>query len=80
MKLRSTLRACRYSAVLTLSGWLAAASLTLPDGSVYTGDIENGKLHGNGTLVWPNGDALNGTFVDGQIAGQGRLEMARWLL
>ena len=30
------------------------------DGSVYVGDIIDGKLHGQGTFIWPNKNKYDG--------------------
>ncbi|WP_250460343.1 C13 family peptidase [Microbulbifer litoralis] len=44
----------------------------LPDGSVYSGAIENGLFHGRGQLSWPDGSEYQGEFTRGRISGQGR--------
>ncbi|CAA0104636.1 Uncharacterised protein [Halioglobus japonicus] len=43
----------------------------LADGAIYTGDIQNGLLHGEGTLRWPEGSFYEGAFKDGLLHGQG---------
>lgn len=45
----------------------------LPDGSVYSGDFENGLFHGQGKLSWPDGRHYEGEFRQGRISGRGRL-------
>ena len=35
---------------------------------------QNGNMHGNGTLVYPNGEKYTGDFVDGKRHGRGRYE------
>ena len=47
------------------------ATLSLPDGSRYTGPLKDGLMHGSGTLVWRNGDRYEGDFTDGQMHGTG---------
>ena len=43
----------------------------LPDGSVYEGDIKDGKFHGRGRLLYPHGDEYQGEYQDGLMHGQG---------
>ena len=38
------------------------------DGNKYVGDWKNGKLHGQGTLIWLNGEKYEGTFLDNKRA------------
>jgi hypothetical protein len=40
---------------------------TYPDGTVYEGDVVNGKQHGKGKYTWPDGAVYEGDFVDSQI-------------
>jgi hypothetical protein len=46
-----------------------------PDGAHYYGPLRNGKLHGEGKLMWTNGSVYEGGFVDGLMSGRGK---ARW--
>ncbi len=48
----------------------------LPDGSVYTGELENGLFHGEGELNWPDGRHYEGEFNQGQMSGEGRMVFA----
>ncbi|WP_237060265.1 C13 family peptidase [Microbulbifer sediminum] len=48
----------------------------LPDGAVYSGNMENGLFHGQGELNWPDGRHYQGTFSLGQMSGQGRMVFA----
>jgi len=41
---------------------------------IYTGEIENGKMHGKGTLVYPNGEKYDGDWVHGKRHGIGTYE------
>ena len=41
------------------------------DGTVYIGDILNGKKQGTGRLTFKNGDYFNGEFDDDEINGKG---------
>lgn len=50
-----------------------ASTLTLPDGSVYIGEISNNKPNGQGTMTFPNGTKYVGQFVDGLFNGQGTM-------
>lgn len=47
-------------------------SAELPDGAKYYGDVEDGRFHGKGKLVWRNGDVLVGQFVHGLASGKGK--------
>src|SRR5690606_11761058 len=48
-------------------------SLTLPDGTVYYGDLQDGLPHGTGRLVFKDGSIYVGSFRDGKRAGHGVL-------
>lgn len=50
--------------------------ITLPDGSVYTGEMRNGRFHGQGELNGGNGDHYKGGFENGLIHGEGRWEFS----
>jgi hypothetical protein len=41
------------------------------NGSVYTGQWENGKMHGNGTIRWEDGSVYAGQWVHGKRTGYG---------
>lgn len=41
------------------------------NGSVYTGQWENGKMHGNGRIVWEDGAVYSGQWVHGKRTGHG---------
>lgn len=55
---------------------IIAPNAVLPDGSVYQGDMLNGKFHGNGTLKYADDSYYKGEFVNGLFHGQGELEDA----
>lgn len=46
----------------------------LPDGSTYTGDIQDGRFHGEGVQEFNNGKVYRGEFRNGTWHGQGALE------
>lgn len=46
----------------------------LPDGSTYTGDIQEGVFHGKGVQEFVSGTVYSGEFRDGYWHGQGELE------
>lgn len=50
--------------------------LLLPDGAIYTGELKDGLLHGQGELVWSNGARYSGEFARGVFYGQGSLREA----
>lgn len=61
--------------LLLLSACEAASSsgnTTLPDGSIYTGELKNGVIHGEGELQWADGRHYRGNFANGLFSGQGK--------
>jgi hypothetical protein len=50
----------------------------LPDGSVYHGDVENGRFQGDGMLVYTDGSEYRGEFHDGLMHGQGEITTEDW--
>lgn len=46
----------------------------LPDGSTYSGDIQDGMFQGHGVQKFPSGMIYRGEFQDGYWHGQGELE------
>jgi len=46
----------------------------LPDGSTYSGDIENGLFHGEGVQEFVSGMVYTGEFQDGYWHGEGELK------
>lgn len=62
-----------YAEILTLDDNSASKAVTVtnPDGSVYTGPMKNGKMHGLGTLKYSNGAVYTGMLKDGKLNGQG---------
>ena len=57
--------------VLLAAAAASADPLQLPDGSRYEGELQDGVLTGQGTLVWPNGARYEGSFSDGLMHGAG---------
>jgi len=41
------------------------------DGRKYTGELENGLPHGEGTMVFPDGRKYAGQFKNGKYASKG---------
>ena len=41
--------------------------------TVYEGDINNGKYHGKGKIVYNNGTIYEGDFINGKFNGKGKL-------
>jgi hypothetical protein len=58
----------------------------LPDGSLYIGEMRDGKVNGRGSLVSPDGTNQQGEWRDGQpyrvsgtwVAADGRQEVGTW--
>ncbi len=48
-------------------------SFVCQDGSLYDGEIFDGKRHGKGKCKYANGDIYEGDFVDDRITGKGKL-------
>lgn len=48
----------------------AKGTITLADGSEYTGDLQGGLAHGEGTITFADGRRLSGTFEGGNPHGQ----------
>lgn len=36
------------------------------DGKIYKGEFSNGRLHGNGTMYFPNGQVAHGIWHQGE--------------
>lgn len=53
-----------------------AQTIRYADGSVYTGEVVNGKRHGKGRLTWPSGDTYEGDFTNDIIHGKGKYTYA----
>lgn len=49
---------------------------TLPDGGSYAGDLNAGRLHGDGEVHWENQSYYKGEFVDGLFHGKGEYRFA----
>ncbi len=50
-----------------------AAQINLPDGSIYSGEINNGLFNGYGELQLSEDDVYKGYFKDGKYHGEGIL-------
>ncbi|GAW82471.1 phosphatidylinositol-4-phosphate 5-kinase [Plasmodium gonderi] len=51
---------------------LPTVSITLSDGSVYTGTVKDKRVHGRGILKYATGEEYDGEFVDGKRQGKGK--------
>lgn len=38
--------------------------LSMPDGSVFEGQFQNGKFHGHGVYCWSDGSKYEGTCIN----------------
>lgn len=68
--------ACAFVAGWLLREPLPPALALLPDGGVYTGQLQDGLMQGSGEIRWPDGSVYQGEFDDGQYHGQGALVYA----
>ena len=46
--------------------------VVFPDGTVYKGQIKDGKRHGYGIQVWPDGARYEGQWRDNVASGRGK--------
>ncbi|TWI52407.1 hypothetical protein IQ22_03551 [Pseudomonas duriflava] len=53
------------------AGAQSGTEIRLPDGAVYHGETQHGRLQGEGRLDWPNGNWLRANFKDGLANDQG---------
>ena len=78
--LRPWWRACCLALALGGAGAALAAdpapTLVLPDGGRYYGSLQDGKLEGEGRLVWNAMRSYEGAFHQGRLEGQGKLSLA----
>lgn len=63
-------------ASLSLFALSESPDAVLADGGRYFGPLIDGRLHGQGELVWENGARYVGGFEEGLMSGDGRLETA----
>lgn len=47
-------------------------TVSYKDGSVYTGEVMEGKRHGKGKMTWPNGDVYEGDWREDRRTGKGK--------
>jgi len=65
----------QMTALLILSYSMSFAQIiTLPDGSIYDGELENNLLAGEGKLTYTNGDLYIGHFKNGLFNGNGIIQ------
>ena len=55
------------------SAQIKTGIFTYDDGSIYEGEFEDGKVHGQGTYTWSDGTMYEGAFESGLPHGEGRL-------
>lgn len=53
-------------------GEATKVKMTLADGTVYSGDMDNGELSGKAQIKYSNGDQYDGNVSSGQKYGQGK--------
>jgi len=63
-------------ATVSLYALSESPDAVLADGSHYFGPLVDGRMDGEGELVWGNGARYAGRFEDGLMSGKGRLETA----
>ncbi|MCW2277585.1 copper amine oxidase N-terminal domain-containing protein [Heliophilum fasciatum] len=51
-------------------------TLTDLDGTIYTGEVKNGKPDGAGNMLWPDGAEYTGEWQEGKMHGQGSMTFA----
>jgi serine/threonine protein kinase len=54
------------------AGTSSKGEIKFDDGSVYEGDLVNGKANGTGKQTYADGNIYEGDFIDGQRNGKGR--------
>jgi hypothetical protein len=59
-----------------LEGFLINGIVTLPDGTVFEGEFENQKLHGDMIVYYVDGRIFEGTYNQGSIYGYGKTTYA----
>ncbi|MEM9621224.1 MAG: C13 family peptidase [Pseudomonadota bacterium] len=62
---------CSYGNLLAHYPEDGTGTVSLPDGSVYEGELAAGRFSGSGILTYPNGDVFAGRFKDGLYHGLG---------
>ena len=50
-------------------------TIKYPDGSVYVGEVKDGKRHGRGTFTNPDGRKYEGEWKDGEYHGRGTMTL-----
>ena len=55
---------------------LQACWFSKTDGTIYTGHLNNGAYHGEGTLKFTDGLTCSGQFFNGKLTGQGTIVYA----
>ncbi len=48
-------------------------TINLDDGVIYEGELEDGKMHGQGRITFPDGAIYEGKFEDDKMQGQGTI-------
>ncbi|MGP0565593.1 MULTISPECIES: caspase family protein [unclassified Nitrospina] len=68
-----SLRAVLLLVLLTMlaAGCATGRTMTVCPDCTYTGDTQDGQMHGQGSALYHNGDKYEGAFVQGQRHGQG---------
>ena len=50
---------------------LTQGKITFPTGSVYDGELKNGRMHGQGKITYAKGGIYEGAFFEDKITGVG---------
>ena len=67
---------CYVTSLVILPQLAKAEQVTSPDGTTCDGNVQNGKLNGQGVCKYPDGASYEGNFVDGKPDGQGTYTFA----
>ena len=70
-EIRRRKRIARRKAAFSRHGKHTQSAKQLPDGSLYAGELRDGKPHGRGIVTFPNGTRYEGEFQDGERRGKG---------
>lgn len=61
----------RYTGAFKQDKMTGSGTYRWSDGSVYEGDLQDGRPHGHGKFTWPEGSSYDGLWQEGEMMGQG---------